>query len=523
MSPYRRARLGFAVAGVAFLVWGLYIWRLGGLTLPWTYQGFAIPVPLHFALVAFGLLLVLRPDILVSVVIFALPERSNSPLPKLVEILKPEPSVNQLPADATATQVADHVDQTYYRHMRRLYGTLFLFAAAFMVALPLVITDQISRTEFQRDSEQLIDLIQQLPLDYSSADHIRAVLRETEPSIRNYPDTAAAKLHAVLADLYAPGITSAKAFDATLLNTYNKHVRAKLPGGAVVIPKSAFAGTSKSVAESPRVSAAYLTTLALLCNEQGNQGEFLPPYLYARQFLSAAQEGMKPKPLAVTSNALGITYSALLRRHDQYSAMFKRQRNLAGSIGGPEETSPLDCVTLARAADDAFSAAVESTTNNFNRSRHLNNRSDLRMWLIHYAHIKRQPLLGNDAGEVQFLRQEVDPPKANDESWKPSELPRILSQLRHDVEHAFNLSPDPRILITRAQLLSLTGQVCDRYQLTVAPCQNTEALLTDAINDVNMARRMGLSFRFFSEHRADELFMSWMWSQPSGRGALSER
>jgi len=516
MSRHTRARLSFAVVGLVFTILGAYIWRRGGITLPGTYQGFAVPLPLHFAFLALGLLLIAFPQVVVSTLIFLLPERARSPLPPLLDLLTTDPEPDQLPDNATATQVAAHVEHTYKRHMRRLYGTVSVSAAVLFVVLPFAITEQLSRTEFQRSSDRLVEVIQQFPLDYSSADHVRAVLRDTEASVHSFPGTATAKLHEVLSDLYAAPIASPKDFDIALVAAYKNHVCSRTGNGASTIAPSVQAMSSNPTHEGAKITAAYLTTLAIICDEQGNQGEFLPPYLFARKLLAAASDIAKDKPLAITSNMQGVTYSALLRRYDEYAALPKNSNSGIGA-----DDAPVSCVTLARSADDAFSAAVDSNTNNFNRSRHLNNRADLRMWLIHYAHILKRPLVSQDEGERQFLRAEIDPPPAGALTWRPSELPHILQRLRKELDSAFSLSPDARILVTRSQLLSLTGQVCESYKLETPPCNNPSLLLTDAINDVTMARRMGLSFRFFNERRADELFMSWMWQHPEGQAALS--
>jgi hypothetical protein len=256
-----------------------------------------------------------------------------------------------------------------------------------------------------------------------------------------------------------------------------------------------------------------------MCNKQGDQGAYIQPYVVARQFLREALSTLDEKATApMTHNALGVNYVGFLARYQDYERLFITSndglKHLNDALG---EQQPLKPLTLARLADDEYEVASKTATDNFARARYLNNRTDLRLSLIASVHLHDSRYDSADQNDRRYLAENVDPPPEN---GTPQRLWKILIGLRANLNTASRLVRDPYVLFTRGQTASVTGQLCEKYHYSLPPCDQVNELRRTALSDLESARALQLPARWFSESRAEDLLLVWLWKDPTSRQQL---
>jgi hypothetical protein len=168
-------------------------------------------------------------------------------------------------------------------------------------------------------------------------------------------------------------------------------------------------------------------------------------------------------------------------------------------------------------ADDEYEIASKTAADLFARARYLNNRTDLRLSLIAAVHFRDASYDSTDQNDRRFLAENVAPTVAGK---PPQRLWRVLGDLRADLDKASRLAREPYVFFTRAQAISVTGQLCEKYHYDLPPCNDLSALRRSALGDLRSARSMQLPARWFSESRASELLLEWLWRDPGSRNEL---
>ncbi len=503
------------ILGALFALAGIVGWIRGGVFWPVEFHDLKALVPVHYGLLALGLALIANPIFVLQLLLSVVPERTAS---RLEAALLPGPPTL---VDGAPSDITERLDAVVRRLNRRYFATLaavLILVAAVGVVPFLLLQERAGIIEFRRDSRQLSRLIQDVPLDFSSADIYRATLRDTRSVIERHPKSAVAALHTLLSELYDKSVTTSTTFDAALAKVYDEHIHRFASSNAFILPPAAFDIPRDPSVDLPTTRCAILTALGVVANSQGDQGTFVEPYILGRQYLrqTLSTPGISDDIPSV-HNALGVNYAGLLSCYTEYSQMFKGGMNtqLIGQAIG--ETSPLPRLTIARLADSEYAVAAQQSESNFAKARALNNRADLRIDLIAAAHLDGEQFHGRDQSDAMFLFDNIDPPRA---TAAPQNLWRILIALRSDLDLATGLHRDPHIFFTRAQLSSMTGELCVKYSRTAPPCGDLPKLASSGAQDLAMARQLQLPARLFAESRATELHLRWLWAAPNGRAAL---
>jgi hypothetical protein len=81
-----------------------------------------------------------------------------------------------------------------------------------------------------------------------------------------------------------------------------------------------------------------------------------------------------------------------------------------------------------------------------------------------------------------------------------------LESLLADLEKAKQLIREPRIYLTRAQVLSLRGELIEHYRVKDGPPSADTAIL-----ELQVARRLGLPARYFDQGSAQQTNLAWLW------------
>jgi hypothetical protein len=503
------------VVGIAVTLTTIVFWVRGGIYWTIDYRGVKADLPVHYGFAALGIALCFAPIFMFRLVTAILPPRVAD---RLEEVL-PKPTAD------TASSSADFSDR-FEQALRRLNRRYFVTLGVMLVLLTLIGTvvallflERAGETEFKAASRSLVKLVQTEPLDFSSSDYYRAQLRETQTIVAREPDTATARLHSLLSAMYVDGVGDAKAFSTNLASVYDRYVRSTATGVSHIVPDQTLNVTVDTSLDAPGTKTAMLTALGVLCNSQGDQGAFIEPYLLGRQFLRAAlSSAPSGEPVPLTYNAIGVNYAGSMTCYDDYCAVLDESTTEGRQVRAAlADGSPLPRLTMARLADESYARAAAASGNNFVRARALNNRADLRVALIVAVHLRNEDFRGRDQADATFLKSNVDPP--DQPNLAPKQLWRILLSLRRDLNSAAALSRDPHIFFTRAQLHSVTGAICEKYHHKTDPC-DPATLTSAALQDLGMARQLQLPPHLFSEARAHELHLSWLWSRKDARVRL---
>jgi hypothetical protein len=499
-----------------------YEWYRGGFFWTLTRAGSKIDIPAHLILILIGTFLLLAPELLLHLLAAIPPinkSKSFTAWVKRTTLTKKTPT--------NSGDLPEYIEAYVRTNNLIRWAIIFTIAGLSLTYLmfvqPNIIEHEVARVNFRTHTLGLIRLIDEAPLDFSSADLFRHQLFLAGPMIESMGrGTASAKLYKILTQLYDPSVTSSQLFESQLSHVYESEVRPYLNTEVGTLKESILAVPYTPQLEAMDAKIALLTLLAVLCNEQGDQGQFIRPYIQSRQLLNAALL-LSPSSsggLAFTHSTLGTNYANMLRSYSSYITLFSQnassQKAIIEAIG---ETGSLQPLTLARLADQEYRLAYEGASANFPKARYLNNGSDLRISLLHQCHLRGVSLAGQGEADAEFLSKNVDPPpKAAGTDWKPESLNSILTKLHSDLDLALSLSKNPRIYFTRAQLYSLSGSLSEKYgsQYLGSPVE----LQGWGLHDLQTAADLGLNPHHFAPARASDLALDWLWKFDSIRPSL---
>jgi hypothetical protein len=509
--------IGLRVVGFVTAALGAGIWYQGGYLTPIEWGDLKIAIPLHFLLVLVGMITLVQPEFTLHAIVALIPRKEWADRFEARWLKKPSVSADsQAP---TTADIADLVNRTVRRLNRRYYVTLIVLILLILIIPASLYIQYAAKADFRRASRRLAKLAQEAPLDFSSADSYRSMLADTDAAVREYENTSTRELHRLLSDLYVLSAVDPESFESNLATVYLTRVRRKVIPAYDVLPADALKVSYDPRLDGKAAHVALLTTLGVMCNKQGDQGAYIQPYVVARQFLREALSVLDEKTAApMTHNALGVNYVGFLARYQDYERLFiSNNDGLKHVIDALGEQQPLKPLTLARLADDEYEVASKTATDNFARARYLNNRTDLRLSLIAAVHLHDARYDSADQNDRRFLADNVDPPPA---TGAPQRLWKILIELRANLNTASRFARDPYVLFTRGQTAAVTGQLCEKYQYNLPPCTQINELRRTALADLESARAMQLPARWFSESRAEDLLLVWLWKDPTSRPQL---
>jgi hypothetical protein len=511
--------------GFVLAVLGCVQLHQGGLDLPINYKDINVSLPLHLIFILLGALFLLLPKLPLKLLSELPPVKKSKSLSDYIEKLTAD---NEPPTEAAelAQYVKGFIRWNTIRFWAVLSSATLFFFLYVAVIQPGLTKQAVEANAFATESARLLRLLQDSPLDFSSADLFRHQLLTTTPLIQRpeYKDSSSFEVYRILSKLYSPGIADSSGFDNQMTLLYDEEIRPHIESDTGILKDSIFKVPYDAALEPINSRVLLLTLLAIVCNEQGGQGRFVEPYIQARQILKTAISlSHDSSEIAYTRNALGVNYAGLLRGYASYRNLFspntKAGRRIAETI---DEIQPLAPLALARLAEAEYNLASRTSISNFARARYLNNSVDLRISLLQQSHVGGIKFEGNRKAEEDFLSENVDPPAFPLQGgWRPARLPAILQRLRSDLDQAIRLTQDPRIYFTRAQLFALAGTLSEKYGVEpgyLCPRRDSCDL---AIADLSTAASLGLSRRYFSSTLARELGLEWLWKWEHGKRQLT--
>jgi hypothetical protein len=522
----KAGRLALRAVGLLLLGYGGYLMYRGTAAFPVVYKDITIPVPYDVILAAIGVLLAVQPTLLLNIAAAFLPERKAAGLQKVIDSLEGAEPLLIKDTDSPET-VATRFNRYVQHDTRRYYLTIALLVILLSVLMPLVVARVNAQRAYDQYGRSLAALVQQVRLEFGSADEFRSVLRQSSPVLdpRAKDSTATVRLSALLGDLYGPGVSSPGQFESALEEMYQECVASRAVNKLGLAPS--VPGVSMRGAQDPAYQRiALYTLLALSANPQGDEGAFVVPYLQARQLLNAA-DALRPgtdQSLSGTTNALGVAYVGLLKGYGQYDSLMRElsdeEKQMARTALG--ESVPLTKLELAQRASSAYMGAAQLAASNYARARYLNNYIDLEITLIRWVHLEGQDLIGQskDAGTANQLRLDLGALALQAGSNATAAIVPILRRHAAALDTAITLSRQPLIMMTSAELYALAGRLAERYKLRDPVWGNVAQLRHDGIERVATAVAMHVPSHRLDEQRLRRDGLVWLFSTREGRQRL---
>lgn len=506
-------QLWIRVFGAALMVAGLYAWISRAILVEIDHWGVAVVIPLHYVLILFGFLLLLLPLLPLHLLVAILPQERTRLLRDFLaraEVVEPAIS-SDAPVETTARQITD----AFRRANRRYYITLFMVFLFLAFVLPFLTAELFDRRAFSAQSTQLAQMVQATSIDANSQDLFRARLSELNTSVPEYSgrETATGFVRDVLLALYSTPRLSRQEFEIRVTEVYDSLTRGSTMAGSGLLSESILQFPCDRSIEPSVACAAPGTLVGILAIRQADHGRFLTPFLQARQALNTAIERTSSSAaIPAAYNARALAYVGLIHRYEDYRALFRdpaRRSELEKRFG---EQQPLSMLALARRADQDFRLALADDKVTYNRVRYLNNRADLRLHLLGLAHLDGVAFLPANAQELHFLQKTIDPPDSSG-AWRGQRLQLILDSLGLDLDEAARLSNHPEVFVTKAQLLSIAGELSRQYQLG-GRWGDTTYLFRSALRNLQVASQLGIQPQYFAKERAATLRLRWLWRHP---------
>jgi hypothetical protein len=517
----RNATRYLRIIGIIVIVIGAILWWFGGKEISVSYKEIVIPIPLEQALVLVGLLLVFVPVLFIYILALFMPGRTKKRLLDYAASLDPDSEL--LRQDPKPDTVAYVLNAHFRRANKRFYITLFLLLVSVFGVLPLLVAKGLSTSNYRRESRRIVQLVQETRVEFSSGDHFREHLRDAEPSM-GQKETATYRTYRILRRLYDPSILTPTAFSEAMTAIYEEEIKPHTTPASGLLNTDTFK-TPELESEPALAGPTYLTLLAIICNEQGDQGRHVDPYLQARQLLRLASNNMHaPTNAPSTHNASGVNYAGLLKAYDGYAGKFRSNPVIAekvrSELGLPE---PLSRLALLREAKNEYTAAARQSSSNLAKARSLNNQVDVLLTFLHLVHIENR-LDSNeirDETDRSFLENELCPQIPN-QIWQPKRLIAILNNWRRDLSQALTLSREPEIFFTRAQLYSIGGSLGEKYHLVDSFWGDHDVVARASLTDLGVAAAMHLPKWVFDRSASNQLYLEWLWGQSALTPKLEE-
>lgn len=490
------------------IIGGLLFW-FGGkqLTLD-LFGGVVVPLPLEYFLIIAGLLLLLLPLVPVYILALILPDKFERRLLNYADSLDPE--YIALEQNPNPQNVATILHRHIRRANKRSYLFMFIAVLFIFVILPLLVRNAISISQYRRESDRLVSLVQETRIDFASGDHFREHLHDAEGGMTSDP-TSTRQIYDVLRNLYDPSIKQQDGFYKAIDQVYLSRVKAHATE-AGLLRIEAFK-LKRASSESDLAPATYLTLLATVCNIVGDHGRHLDPYIQGRQLLSLAfTYTKKNENMPATHNMAGVNFAGLLAGYDRLKEKFTTDQSALQSAlamsGMPSQLS------LLRQAKAEYVLAEQQSPTNLAKARSLNNQVDIMLTFLYLIHVKKQldTSIIRDDTDRRFLEEELAI-KLPEKSVDLQRLVQILDGYNHDLTVALELSQEPDIYFTRAQLLSIGGSLGEEHKLTTSFWGGSDNVAESAFKDLSIAHSLHLPKRLFQKSVKEQYYLEWLWKR----------
>lgn len=506
----RAAGLILAATGAALLL-------IGGPPKAIDYRGISIPIPLHFLLMPLGLTVAIFPIGLLQALSLFGPEAWRDTLKRIISESSGTTKQPHLSGDLGPEDFATAVNAFIQDYFRRYYLTLTgicLVFALTLAALPFLVADLVANSNYRRYAELLSREVQESNLDADNIDHFHAAIETSRPALENPGRQNAVAPHLLrdLEAIFEPAAKTPKEIRDAVSDLYRKRVEPMTEPETGLVRISALNSlTDEPGLDPPEALPSYLTLLAYLAISQGHQGQYVEPYLQARQFLARALSIAENRNLNLpsTHNMMGLSFASLLISYDKYCGRFvegtEASRVHREALG---EDSPLKPLRLALLADRHYSAALTSSTRAFSQARHLNNRVDLQITLLREAHLKGRSFSAANAAEKKFLRERV---AITEQGETPANLLiSVLNNLRKDLVKAIDIARIPEFFFTCAQLHSVGGEILELHGVNNGDYWGSaKEVRGHSLFDLRVAESLGMPPSLFIDSEELRLGLAW--------------
>jgi hypothetical protein len=284
------------------------------------------------------------------------------------------------------------------------------------------------------------------------------------------------------------------------------------------IPQSSF--------ESSSARIAMLSVLAYICDQEGDQGNHVDPYIQARQLLQIvfSEAAAAKLRLPLSYNSEGVANWGLLKCYPQYNEKFKTQPIKLGKFQAAiKERRPLSRLGLVQRAIAAYKRADVQSNTNLAKARFLNNQVDLLLTFLSriYFEDALDPNDIRDVSDRQFVIEQFSPPTMVP-GWTPRILVEILNRWKQQLSEALALSKEPEIYFTVAQLHAVGGRLNDQYHLRDDFWSRDDLVAETALVNLQTAAAMQLPIRIFQESSSERFYLDWLWRRPGMRRQLEK-
>jgi hypothetical protein len=474
------------------------------------FGGVVIPLPLEYLFIVAGLLLLLLPLVPVYILALILPEKYENRLLNYADGFDPDSQA--LEKNPNPQNVATILHRHIRRANKRSYIFIFIAVLFVFVALPILVKNAISISQYKRESNRLVSLVQESRIDFASGDHFREQLNDAEAGVPN--DAAATRqIYDVLKNIYDPTIKKQEGFDKAVEQVYQSKIKTYATESGL-LRIEAFK-LKRASSESNLALPTYLTLLATICNIVGDQGVHVDPYIQGRQLLQLAFTYTRQSDIVpATHNMAGVNFAGLLKAYDSFKEKFatdQQAQQLQSALGFSGMPSQL---SLLRQARNEYMFAQQQSPTNLAKARSLNNQVDVMLTFLDLIHVKKKldPNIVRDETDRRFLEESL----AIKMPEKTVDLPRlvqILDSFNRDLSEALELSQEPDIYFTRAQLLSIGGALGEENKLTNTGWGASDNIAESAFNDLSIAHSLHLPKRLFQRSAKEQFYLEWVWNR----------
>jgi hypothetical protein len=491
---------------------GLFLLFIGGY---WFWKSdfafipiWGIPLPLQAIVMAVGVFTLISPGPFLNIVALFLPSEASKRLTGFVN--------NQLTTKETKQVVfqphdegevlSEKLNKAVKDSKRRFYfGVVVALILIPLLILYFIKINNNEQAKLVRDSDTLVKSVQNNRIDYSSIDEFNRILNATQSIKTLSPkESSTRRIYDILSQIYNPEkITSKSSFDDEVSKVYKKEIIDVFNNGPFDI-KKIDAPISKS--DPPDAKQTLYILLAIICNNEGDNGTLAPPNLYGRGILNELFRSAQGLP-NIAYNIDGINYSSLLK--SKQDASVDSNTELIKSIF-PDNKLP-SSIYLATTALSRFDKYYENDKSNIAITRHHNNVVDVYLTSIYLVRIKGDNFDANYQGDKKFL----DDIRASDLSKKFRELEGLLDEAAKK-----NLYLIPIIDTTKAQLYSLEGKVVEKEQGTNRPPEWYKEQRSKAIDAIKEAINTGQPKATFTKDKAKNFYFDWLWDNPETKPIL---
>lgn len=493
--------IGLIITLVGFF-WG---WKSNFELLPiW-----GLPLPIQPLTVLLGAVTLIWPAQSLSVVALLIPStRISKNLNKFVakELNSNTPVQVTIHPTDQGVALSDKLNKAITQSRRRFW----IAVVVVLTTMPLIFyfnqirSKQIAKID--RYGDILARAVQKKRFNFKSIGEYRELLDDTKEITTLTPENSAInRIYRILDQVYDPNIVkNDDMFHGELNKIYKREFTDVLSGGPFNFKKIY---SAPSTSELPAAKQSLLIILAIICENEGDNGRLFLPHLYERGILNELSESSEQKPNIVI-NLDGTNYSCLLKSIQIQGDPFRDYPEIVKSVF-PDKIPDINYLaTQAKSNYDKYS----KDKTNIAQMRYLNNIVDLYITCIYLVRIKgKQFNISNiDQGAAGFAQEMSNP----DLTAKFAELDRMLDQANDNYN-------DGVVQTTKAQLYSLEGEWNEKENTPNSRDKDwCRKKRQQALSAINSALAMKQPRETFLLDRADNAYLGWLSKDVTIRDAI---